>query len=155
LDLRYPFSVYYFSYTETGWPLAIIGGVEAKEGNEEMKTILVVIFVIVFCFFISACSKEAVGLSVLWKHTILQSNYRNTDQWNIEEAFPTSEQCVKERDARIKNDRAAFERLCKDNKDMKVEDIKNGVSYSGNIGGRSLSRVHSYTCLPKAVDPRK
>lgn len=120
-----------------------------------MKRKLVAISVTIFCFFISACSKEAVSSWVLWKHTILQSKYRNTDQWNIEEAFPTDEQCVKERDARIKDDRAAFERLFKDNKDMKVEDIKTGVSYSGNIGGRFLSRMQLYTCLPKAVDPMK
>ena len=160
--MRYPLSVYYFSYTVSGKETRRQVGLsqlqeasEVKEGKQEMKTKLVVISVIVFCFFIGACSKETASSWVLWKHTILQSKYRNADQWNIEEAFSTSEQCVRERDARIKDDRAAFERLCKDNKDMKVEDIRNGVSYSGNIGGRFLSRVHSYTCLPKTVNPKK
>jgi hypothetical protein len=128
---------------------------EVKEGKEEMKKHLFVIYVIFFCFFISACSDKAVSSWVLWKHTIVKSEYRKADQWNIEEAFPTYEQCVKERDTRIKDDRAAFERLCKDHEDMKVEDMQTGVSYSGNIGGRFLSRTHSYTCLQNAVDPRK
>lgn len=114
-----------------------------------MKKKLFVISVVFF--FMSACSKEAVNSWELRKHTIVQSQYRDTDQWHIEETFPTYEQCMEQRDSRIKDDRAAFERLCKDMQDMKTEDSKDGISCSGNIGGRFFSRMHSYTCLTKAV----
>jgi len=118
-----------------------------------MKKKLFLISIAIFCFF--ACDRKAVHSWVLWKRTIVQSQYRNTDQWETQKAFPTSSECMKQRDTRIKNDRAAFENLWKDKKDIKVEDIKTGVSYSGNLEGRYLSRTHSYTCLPEAVDPNK
>jgi hypothetical protein len=110
---------------------------------------------IVLFFFLGACSTEAGRSWVLWKHKLLQSNYKNIDEWNVEEVFPTYETCVGQRDARINDDRAYFEKLSKNEKDMRIENIKDGVSYFGNIGGRSLRRVHSYKCLLKGADPRE
>jgi hypothetical protein len=106
-------------------------------------------------FFVSACSTRAGSSWVLWKHELLQSNYKNVDAWTVEEVFPTYETCVGQRDARINNDRAYFEKLSKNERDMRVDNIKDGVSYFGNIGGRSLRRIHSYKCLLKGADPRK
>ena len=110
---------------------------------------------IAFCFFTSACSIRADNSWVLKKHTIVQSEYSNTNQWTTEATFPSYEQCLKQRDTRIKDDRASFARLWKDNIEMKMEDLEGGISSSGNIGGRLFSRTHSYACFETAVAAQK